>query len=391
MNDSSPNHSTRLWTGRFLLLNVLYFLVFSNIAFFYLYPLYLQAIGSSKTTIGWVMGLMPISTVVTRPIMGNLVSRWGEKPVISAGLIVIFFSSIGYHGLKQVAWPLVLVRIFHGVGFSAFVAAAFTAVAHWIPPTRRGQAYSYIGATILAAVALMPLAGEQLVEGFGYPALFNGAAAAVFLAVLLAFSQTGIRSGPMSADGSVMYRALLKRGSVCLLLFAIIFFVIGHATVLNFIALQANRLGLPSGYYFAVAASLAFILRITAGSLIDRYGKKRFMRGSYVFFGLGIGLIPFISYPSFFYASSLLYGAGLAFIYPAALALAADQARSDLELPAIMSLTTATFDFGFICGTVFSGWYADFFSLDALFVSVGALSIIGFAMMYSPIYEADNS
>ncbi|NIQ87720.1 MAG: MFS transporter, partial [Deltaproteobacteria bacterium] len=59
--------SRRHWIGPFLFLNVLMFLVFSNIAIFYLYPIYLQAIGSSKTTIGWVMGLMPISTVVSRP------------------------------------------------------------------------------------------------------------------------------------------------------------------------------------------------------------------------------------------------------------------------------------------------------------------------------------
>ncbi|MGD8505023.1 MAG: MFS transporter, partial [Syntrophobacterales bacterium] len=380
------------WVGPFIFLNVLMFLVFSNIAFFYLYPLFLQAMGSTKTTIGWVMGLMPISTVVTRPYMGKLVARRGEQPVILLGLLIIFFSSLAYHGLKQVAWPMILVRIAHGVGFSAFISASYTAVAQWVPQNRRGQAYSYTGATILAAVAIMPLAGEHLVRGFGYPALFNGAAAVVFLAGLLTFAPIASRRvTPSSYEGELLYGPLLRRRSTCLLLLAILLFVQGHATVLNFIALQASRLGLPPGYYFAIAASLAFVLRLVAGAFIDRYGKKRFMRGSYVFFGAGICLIPLISHSPAFYASSLLYGAGLAFLFPAAIALAADQAKSLEELPGMLSLATATFDLGFISGTVLSGWFADLFTLDILFLTVGALSFVGFALMFSPIYEAGTS
>ena len=384
--------SQRPWIGPFLFLNLLMFLAFSNIAFFYLYPLYLQAIGSSKTTIGWIMGLMPISTVVSRPYMGKLVARRGEQWVIVFGLIVIFFSSMGYHGLQRVAWPMVLVRIAHGIGFSAFISASYTAVAQWVPPNRRGQAYSYTGATILAAVALMPLAGEHLVKGFGYPALFNGAAAAVFLAALLTFSPATSRNlAPSSYQGTVLYGPLLKRRSVCFLLLAILLFVQGHATVLNFIALQATRLGLAPGYYFAVAASLAFFLRLVAGSFIDRYGKKRFMKGSYLFFGIGICSIPLISHPPAFYLSTLLYGAGLAFLFPAAIALAADQAERPEELPGMMSLATAVFDLGFISGSVISGWFADLFSLDILFMSVGALSFVGFLLMFTPIHEAQSS
>ena len=388
----SSDGSRRVWIGPFLFLNILIFLVFANVAFFYLYPLFLQAMGSTKTTIGWVMGLMPISTVVTRPYMGKLVARRGEQPVILLGVIIVFFSTLAYHGLEQVAWPMILVRIAHGVGFSAFISASYTAVAQWVPPNRRGQAYSYTGATILAAVALMPLAGEYLIKGFGYPALFNGAAATVLLATLLTFVPVkGLGIKPSDSDDILRYGPLLRRRSTCLLLLAIIFFVQGHATVLNFIALQANRFRLPPGYYFAIAACLAFILRLIAGAFIDRYGKKRFMKGSYILFGVGICLIPFISKPPVFYASALLYGAGLAFLFPASIALAADQAKSPEELPGMMSLATAVFDLGFISGSVLSGWFADFFSLDILFLSVGGLSLLGFALMYSPIYEAATS
>jgi MFS family permease len=287
---------------------------------------------------------------------------------------------------------MMLVRVAHGIGFSAFISASYTAVAQWVPPNRRGQAYSYIGATILAAVALIPLAGEQLIKGFGYPALFNGAAAVVFLAGLLTF--TPVTSHSMTSggyEGSLRYGPLLKRRSVCLLLAAILLFVQGHATVLNFIALQATRLGLPPGFYFAVAASLAFILRLVAGSFIDRYGKKRFMKSSYLFFGVGICSIPYISYLPAFYVSTLLYGAGLAFLFPAAIALAADQAEKPEELPGMMSLATAVLDLGFISGSVISGWFADLFSLDILFISVGALSFVGFILMFTPINEASST
>ena len=142
MNSIPPDSSRRAWIGPFLFLNVLMFLVFSNIAIFYLYPIYLQAIGSSKTTIGWVMGLMPISTVVSRPYMGKLVARRGEQWVILLGLIIIFFTTLAYHGLQQVGWPMLLFRVSHGIVFSAFLSASFTAVAHLVPAKRRGQEFS---------------------------------------------------------------------------------------------------------------------------------------------------------------------------------------------------------------------------------------------------------
>lgn len=386
------NQSKTLWKGPFLYLNALMFLVFSNVAFFYLYPLYLQAIGSSAATIGWVMGLMPISTVASRPFMGKWVARRGEHRVIMTGLIIIFLSTLAYHGLQQVAWPMILVRIAHGIGLSAFVTAAVTAIARLIPPERRGQAYSYTGAMVLAAVALMPLAGEQLIRGFGYPALFNSAAAVAFLAGILTYMQLkGNRVQEVTGHGKHLFGPLLRRGSIWITLAAILLFVQGHATVLNFIALHANRLGLRSGSYFAAAASIAFILRITLGFLIDRYGKKFFMKGSYIVFGLGIILIPFISRSDIFYVSSLLYGIGLAFLFPSAIALAADQARGAEELPAVMSLATGVFDLGFISGTVLSGWVADYFSLDILFLSAGAMCFLGFVLMYFPVQESGAS
>jgi hypothetical protein len=40
---------------------------------------------------------------------------------------------------------------------------------------------------------------------------------------------------------------------------------------------------------------------------------------------------------------------------------------------------------------VISGWFADLFSLDILFLGVGALSFVGFVLMYSPIDEAQSS
>jgi DHA1 family multidrug resistance protein-like MFS transporter len=192
-------------------------------------------------------------------------------------------------------------------------------------------------------------------------------------------------------QGKLLYRPLLGRRSTCILLLAILLFVQGHATVLNFIALQAARFGLPPGYYFAVAASLAFILRLLAGTFIDRYGKKRFMKVSYVFFGAGICFIPLISRPAVFYASTMLYGTGLAFLFPAAVALAADQAHKPEELPGMMSLATAVFDLGFISGSVISGWFADLFSLDTLFLTAGVLSFVGFILMFFPIPERSSS
>ncbi len=86
----------KLWGWPFVFLNLAFFLVFSNVAFLYLYPLVLDAMGSEHHVIGLVMGLFSCAAVISRPFMGKMIVSRGEHWVFSVGIITILLASLGY-------------------------------------------------------------------------------------------------------------------------------------------------------------------------------------------------------------------------------------------------------------------------------------------------------
>ncbi|MBW2120202.1 MAG: hypothetical protein JRH09_20105, partial [Deltaproteobacteria bacterium] len=85
-NEHTTGNPPGLWDRPFVFLNLSFFLVFTNIAFLYLYPLALEAMGSEHHVIGLVMGIFSAAAVISRPILGKLVALKGEYRVISSGM-----------------------------------------------------------------------------------------------------------------------------------------------------------------------------------------------------------------------------------------------------------------------------------------------------------------
>lgn len=373
----------------FVFLNLAYFLVFSNVALFYLYPLALDAMGAGSRTIGWVMGVFSLTAVLSRPFMGRIGGLHGEFRLMSAGMAVMLAATAGYPFLDRVGPILYVVRGIHGLGFSAFVAGSFSAVARLFPEGRRAQAYGIVGASLMAAVALAPLVGERLLDRLGFDALYGaacGVVALAWIAVRVAAGRAGERAmGP--AEQRVAYRPLMKDVSFLFLLVSTLIFAHGQSTVFNFLALWADQTGGSAGVFFFLAFTLAIVILLTSGRLIDRWGKLRFLRMSYPLFVLGLFLIsPFFGRTGG-WIPAVLFGAGMGFLFPAHNALAAEHGGAGGK-PGAMALFTAVYDSGFITGPVLSGAVAAWTGLDRLFTMTGGAAALGFLVcLAAPIRD----
>ncbi len=388
-----PSVSIRatLFDRAFLFYNLLFFFIFSHIAFFYLYPLFLEAEGASKTKIGIVMGLFPAGTVLSRPLMGWLVKKIGEKKVLVGGIFLISISGFLYIIATKIDPFLYLVRVSHGIGFSAFIASSFTGISWRIPTSRRGEAFGFVGAVILFAIATMPLMGEYLIKWAGFSLLFKVEGAFAFCGFLLSFF---FMPGEVviTESGSVnSFRSVLRKKSFLAVLVITVLFVQGQATVLNFIALMAESLRVSSGRFLGIAASVAIFFRLFVAKTIDRYDKKNITVFSFVIFAVGLALVPGIKNTTTFLACTLLYGAGMGLLYPLLNVLAVDQATQE-EMPALMTVFTGVFDAGFISGSVLSGWLADQFSLSWIFYFGAAIAAVGALLTWLfPLYHAAHN
>ena len=372
----------------FLLLNLAFLLTYANVAFFYLYPVTLSGMGAGSHTIGWVMGVFSLAAVLSRPAMGILAARRGEHQAMAVGVAVMLLASACYPLIHVVGPALYGIRVLHGLGFSAFVAGSFSAVALLFPGSRRAEAYSVVGASLMAAAALAPPGGEILIAHFGFSALFASACAAALLSCGAVLCAGRFAPAPRSvASPQGRYGPLLRDVSFVWLLVSTLLFAHCQSTVFNFLALEAKAKEASAGIFFFVAFSLAIGILLTMGRVIDRRGKRRFLKLFYPPFALGLFLLPVLLGPAGGFAPALLFGAGMGFLFPVHNALAAGHGAPG-EKASVMALFTAVYDSGFISGAVASGWIAGRIGLDGLFFATGGLAILGFIVcLAAPIRE----
>ena len=374
-------------TNKLAIINILTFLVFSNTAFFFMYPIYLSAMDVSKTAIGLIMGMYSVASFLVRPLAGKSIDRVGERPVLISGLFFIFACSLLYHVVPGTIGAIYVLRIFHGIGFSAFIAAAFSAIAKFTPSEIRGRAFSYNGASMLAALGFVPLAGEHLMDAFGDPAIFHGGAATTFLAFSLLLFTRKWEKVEAKPGPKVRYLDILRDRSFFFVLVAMILFIDAQATVLNYFPLYAKTIGISGGLFLGVSLGLAVGIRLFGGSILDRYSRLLIIRICFIL--LGIGIIFFYKLDSvFFYVVSIiLYGSGLGYIFPALNAIGAQQGSYE-QKAGMMSMLTMVIDGGFILGSIFSGGLSDMIGLSNIFVFAGAVSLFGFFVTsFAPIRE----
>jgi len=376
-----------LWNRPFIFLNLSFFLVFTNIAFLYLYPLALDEMAGGYHMVGLVMGLFSLASVLSRPFLGKLVALKGEFRIIFFGMAVSLIASLSYNLITSFGPGMLLTRIVHGIGFSAFISGGFSLAAKLFHPKKRAEAFGVLGACLMAAMALAPALGEILVQNWGFHALYFAAAGSIILAWLsssMAGTQT-FQSLKENQKTHLGYLTHLKNRSFLFLLISTLIFAHCQSTVPNFIALIASEKGASSGPFFSISYSVAVFTLLTAGRLIDRYGLLVFLKLPYPVFAFGILLLPGMLKSSFFLIPSILYGIGMGLLFPTHNALAAGHGSKD-QKPAVMSLFTAIYDTGFITGAVVSGWFAYLTDLDMLFLTCGILGFVGFLLvMVSPI------
>ncbi|MFO7783609.1 MAG: MFS transporter [Thermodesulfobacteriota bacterium] len=381
-----------LFNRVFVLLNLSYFLVFSNVALFYLFPLALDGMGAGSRTIGWVMGLFSLAAVLSRPLMGVLASTKGEFPLMSGGMLVMLLATACYPFLETVGPVMYTVRVVHGVGFSAFVGGSFSAVAALFPGDRRAEAYGMVGASLMAAVAIAPPVGEILIGRFGFPFLYVIGCGVIALAWAALSGASGLAAtrGARRSGGRSRFGLLIRDASFIFLLVSTLIFAHCQSTVFNFLALTAERQDAAAGPFFFLAFMLAIVILLAMGRVIDRQGKLLFLRLFYPALALGLLLLPVFFGRGSGWFPALLFGAGMGFLFPGHNALAADHGGRD-DKPAVMALFTAVYDSGFITGAVVSGWIAERVGLNGLFYVTGGIALAGLVLcLFGPIREGPS-
>jgi EmrB/QacA subfamily drug resistance transporter len=130
-----------------------------------------RALDASFTDLQWVIDAYALSLAALLLTGGSLADLFGRRLVFVIGLVVFTAASLAC-GLAGSPLALNLARAVQGIGGALMFATALALLANAFQGPERGTAFGLWGATTGAAVAIGPLVGGALTQGFGWEYIF---------------------------------------------------------------------------------------------------------------------------------------------------------------------------------------------------------------------------
>jgi EmrB/QacA subfamily drug resistance transporter len=178
-----------------------------------------DALHPSFSQLQWIVDAYSLMLAVALLTAGSIADIVGRRRVLMAGLIVFTLASIAC-GQAPSATFLDFARGVQGIGGAMMFACSLALIVQEFPAAERGIAFGVYGATNGVSIAVGPIIGGLLTQGFGWEAIFyvNIPIGLVLLAVIRR-KLVNLPGPPSSIDwlGTVTFS-----GALFLLVFGVI-------------------------------------------------------------------------------------------------------------------------------------------------------------------------
>jgi MFS family permease len=404
---SLPEREDRkLFSIEFLLLNLIIFFSFCNMAVFYSFFDYLARIGIPVDWRGFLVALEPMSAFLLRLGALPLLHARNATTAMIAALVVIMAVLCSYGWVVTVP-GLILLRILHGAAFVVLVSAAMALVAHLIPEGKSGQGFGFISVSVLIPYAIMPPITEFMKaytqnEAQVYRGVTLLAIPALLLLVILKKRLTQALSG---VEGALLRRPKIKEirknlkdTRILILLWVNLLIYISYATVFYFMKGYAAAYSISGvGWFFTIATLVMIGLRLAGGLFFDKIDKTRMIQVSMLLLAPCFMLLGQVRENFLFYLMAGYYGLCIGFIMPLLNALLFDVSAPEFR-GVNVNLALFAMDAGFFLSPwlggrliAFGRSYGFLFSLCGGFVLVNLMLLIVFGSLKPPGLEANSS
>jgi MFS family permease len=360
-------------------------------------PIFARAFGVGTTAVGLAVSAFAFFRFVSAFSGGALVERFGERLVLTAGLLIVAVTT-GLAGLAD-TFPLFLgLRAAGGVGSAMFTVAALSLLLRVAPPSHRGRAAAtWQGGFILGGIA-GPAAGGFLAElsprlpflvyaGF---LLIAGTVALVLLRpaalppvtgepVEAGVDETGVDEDGGAAPPAAGLRAALRSRAYLAALVANlgvgwVLFGVRNSLVPLYVTEELGRTVAWAGAGLLAGSVAQALGLLRAGRLSDSWGRRpSLLLGA----GLATAAIAVLALPpatAAFLLSMATFGLGASLLasVPAAVIGDVSPARGG-RVVAVFQMVA---DLGAVAGPLVAGWLTDAFSYQAAFgVSAAVLGL----------------
>lgn len=248
-------------------------------------PVFARSFEVSALEASAVISVFALVRFATSPLAGGLVDRFGERTVMSTGLLIVAASSAAA-GFSQTYLQLLLLRGIGGLGSSMFTVSALALLLRVVDTDQRGRASgAFQGGFLLGGVAGPAVGG--IVVAWSIRAPFFVYAGALLLAATVALvflARTRLRDlehqVAQGEEGKLeQLRAALRDGAyraaiTVNLVTGFVVFGLRASAVPLFVTEGLDRPATLTGFAFLVAAGLQAVLLLPAGRMADTKGRR---------------------------------------------------------------------------------------------------------------------
>jgi len=377
-----------IWKKDFVVALLGFFFLFMSITLFFIFPLFFEPLGVSKSRIGLIMGIHSLAAIFIRPVFGRLIDIRGRKKTSLVGIAFLILVLPFFHFIKDAgALPLIL-RALTGLGWGISMTATMTICSDLVPVNRLAQSMGIIGVAGLLSVALGPLAAEEIILFFGFGGLYNFSLIFLIISfVCMLFTKETFKLNnegpttisPFKPDLSIL--ALLLVASLPVAHGAV------RGAVVNFIALFGKSISFDRiGPFFVAFSAAAIATRFLWGGLSDKYGRKRVLFPAVCLISLNLVIISQVQSFWLFVLTGFIGGFGQGLIFPALSTYCIDVfGRRNKGLA--ISLYQTFFDVGMGVGSALFGYISDLMGYRQMYLAA-ALVFVFFGAIFT--WKAPN-
>lgn len=394
---TGPAGKPRLYDRRFLTLLSIVFLGFASFATIGpVLPILVLELGGTAATVGFIVAVYSLPSVLLRPLIGRLIDTWSQRNVWILGT-----GGLALSGFLYVVPSLMfvgLLRLVHGTAWAAFNTGGNTTLARIAPQPRRAEAAGIFSLMPSLAQMVMPSVGLLLVSVGGTPAAFLAAGAIALVATIIVVIGPFPR-GPLSDQPpppGPLWRSLIERRA---LLPMWIEFLWMSANVLFFIfpPLFAEAKGFPIedlALYYPVVGGVLIVSRLLIGPRLDRFPRGLPLVVAVSFGALALVVASFAQTVVLLTVAGAIFATGSSVVSPIATALAIDRADPQRR-GAAMATYSLGYQLGFGLGSALWGLLIASLGfpspyLVGILAMAGILAIVTWArgdLMAAPVRE----
>lgn len=371
-----------LLSKEFILFNVVFFLVFINMAVFFRLHQYLLALRIPEEWAGFLIGVFSLSCVIFQLLLSPFVNPGNTRKVLTVSIIVVIGALISYRWATTF-WSLLAVRVIHGMGFIALVTALNAALVVLIPVTRSAQAFGLVSVNILLPMAVVPalldwlgLGTQHFVDILTVAALFMVPAAALPTIFKRHAASVAAAGHHDTRPILTQVRENFREPRVPVLLVINLLAFLAYTPVFYFLKEYAEGRGISApGTFFTVATGTMIGIRLIGGHMFDHVNKSRMLLLSLVLLSISYALLTKAA-PGIFLVLALICGVGWGLFMPFSNALLFE-CSSPSARALNLNLTMVMLQAGYFIGPIAGGLIMAKMGYRAVFLTSASMTLAG--------------